>query len=121
MAVNVLVLGDGTGGLVVSNLLRQVARRKGVEVNVRLIGNSPLHTYQPGLLFLPFRKPGYRSLAVIQRRNSDFVGAGVGNRWRRVLQNTGRKRSGAAVLQVLNRQRVRAGSVCRGAQRVLAG
>ena len=77
MAVNVLVLGDGTGGLVVSNLLRQVARRKGVEVNVRLIGNSPLHTYQPGLLFLPFRKPGYRSLADIQRRNSDFVGAGV--------------------------------------------
>ncbi len=77
MAINVLVLGDGTGGLVVSNLLRKEARRKGVEVNVRLIGNSPLHTYQPGLLFLPFRKPGYRSLADIQRRNSDLVGPGV--------------------------------------------
>ena len=69
MAVNVLVLGDGTGGLVVSNLLRKEALRNGVDVDVRLIGNSPLPTYQPGLLFLPFRQPGYRSLADIQRRN----------------------------------------------------
>ena len=42
-----------------------------------MIGNSPLHTYQPGLLFIPFRKPGYRTLADIQRKNSDFVGPGV--------------------------------------------
>ena len=77
MAVNVVVLGDGTGGLVVSNLLSKEARRKGVDVNVRLIGNSPMHTYQPGLLFLPFRKPGYRTLADIQRPNADFIGAGV--------------------------------------------
>jgi len=77
MAVNVVVLGDGTGGLVVSNLLSKEARRKGVDVNVRLIGNSPMHTYQPGFLFLPFRKPGYRTLADIQRPNADFIGAGV--------------------------------------------
>jgi sulfide:quinone oxidoreductase len=77
MATNVLVLGDGTGGLVVSNLLAKQARRKDLQVNVRLIGKSALHTYQPGLLFLPFRKPGYRTLADIQRENSDFVGAGV--------------------------------------------
>ena len=77
MATNVLVLGDGTGGLVVSNLLRKQARRKGLQVNVQLIGNSRLHTYQPGLLFLPFRKPGYRTLADIQRENSDFVGPGI--------------------------------------------
>ena len=51
--------------------------RKDLHVNVRLIGNSPLHTYQPGLLFIPFRKPGYRTLADIQRKNSDFVGPGV--------------------------------------------
>jgi len=66
-----------TGALVVSNLLAKQARRKGLQVNVRLIGNSPLHTYQPGSLFLPFRKPGYRALADIQRKNSDFVGPGV--------------------------------------------
>ncbi len=77
MASNVLVLGDGTGGMVVSNLLARQARRRHLDVNLRLIGNSPLHTYQPGLLFLPFRKPGYRALADIQRANSDFVGPGV--------------------------------------------
>ena len=59
MATNVLVLGDGTGGLVVANLLARTARRQELQVNVRLIGNSPMHTYQPGLLFLPFRKPIY--------------------------------------------------------------
>jgi sulfide:quinone oxidoreductase len=77
MACNVLVLGDGTGGLVVSNLLARQARRKGVDLSVRLIGNSPVHTYQPGLLFLPFRKPGYRTLSDIQRENAQFVGPGV--------------------------------------------
>jgi sulfide:quinone oxidoreductase len=77
VATNVLVLGDGTGGLVVANLLARTARRQDRQVNVRLIGNSPMHTYQPGMLFLPFRKPGYRTLADIQRRNSDFIGPGV--------------------------------------------
>jgi sulfide:quinone oxidoreductase len=77
VATKVLVLGDGTGGLVVSNLLAKRARRGRLQVDVRLIGNSPLHTYQPGMLFLPFRKPGYRSLADIQRPNADFVGPGV--------------------------------------------
>jgi len=73
----VLVLGDGTGGLVVANLLAKTARRRDRPVDVRLVGSSPMHTYQPGMLFLPFRKPGYRTLADIQRRNSDFVGPGV--------------------------------------------
>lgn len=77
MANKVLVLGDGTGGLVVANLLAKQARRRQLPLGVQLIGNSPVHTYQPGLLFLPFRKPGYRTLADIQRRNSDFVGPGV--------------------------------------------
>jgi len=77
MATNVLVLGDGTGGLVIANLLARTARRQDRQVNVRLIGNSPMHTYQPGMLFLPFRKPGYCTLADIQRKNSDFVGPGV--------------------------------------------
>ncbi|MDP1901796.1 MAG: FAD/NAD(P)-binding oxidoreductase [Rubrivivax sp.] len=77
MASKVLVLGDGTGGLVVANQLAKAARRKDLPLEVRLIGNSPLHTYQPGMLFLPFRKPGYRTLADIQRKNSDFIGPGV--------------------------------------------
>ncbi len=77
MANKVLILGGGTGGLVVANLLAKQARRQQLPLSVRLIGNSPVHTYQPGLLFLPFRKPGYQTLADIQRRNSDFVGPGV--------------------------------------------
>ena len=77
MASNVLILGDGTGGLVVANQLARQARSRGLAINVRLIGNSKMHTYQPGMLFLPFRKPGYRTLADIQRPNADFVGAGV--------------------------------------------
>lgn len=77
MVHKVLVLGDGTGGLVVSNLMAREARRKGLAVDLKLIGRSPMHTYQPGLLFLPFRKPGYRTLADIQRPNADFVGPGV--------------------------------------------
>ena len=77
MTHKVLVLGDGTGGLVVANLLAKTARRQDRQVDVRLIGSSPMHTYQPGMLFLPFRRPGYRTLGDIQRRNSDFVGPGV--------------------------------------------
>ena len=77
MATKVLVLGDGTGGLVVANLLAKQARLRDLQLDVQLIGHSPMHTYQPGMLFLPFRKPGYRTLADIQRPTSDFVGAGV--------------------------------------------
>jgi sulfide:quinone oxidoreductase len=77
MTTQVLVLGDGTGGLVVANLLAKQARRQGLPIDIKLIGNSALHTYQPGMLFLPFRKPGYRTLADIQRPNTDFVGPGV--------------------------------------------
>ena len=77
MTIDILVLGDGTGGLVVSNLLARQLRKGQIDARVRLIGRSPMHTYQPGLLFLPFRTPGYRTLADIQRPNADFIGAGV--------------------------------------------
>jgi sulfide:quinone oxidoreductase len=77
MTTNVLVLGDGTGGLVLSNLLARQARRRNLPLNIKLIGNSAKHTYQPGMLFLPFRKPGYRTLADIQRDNTDFVEPGI--------------------------------------------
>jgi sulfide:quinone oxidoreductase len=84
MAINVIVLGDGTGGLVAANLLARQARRRGVALNIRLIGDSPKHTYQPGMLFLPFQTPGYRTLADIQRDNAQFVGPGIDYRIERV-------------------------------------
>ena len=77
MATNVLILGDGTGGLVTANLLAKEARGRKMPLRITLIGNSPMHTYQPGMLFLPFQTPGYRTLADIQRPNTDFVGPGV--------------------------------------------
>lgn len=84
MTTNVLVLGDGTGGLVAANLLRKEARQRGIELRIVLIGDSPMHTYQPGMLFLPFQLPGYRTLADIQRPNSDFVRPGIEHRCERV-------------------------------------
>jgi sulfide:quinone oxidoreductase len=77
MATNVLILGDGTGGLVTANLLAKEARKRKMPLRITLIGNSAVHTYQPGMLFIPFQTPGYRTLADIQRPNADFVGPGV--------------------------------------------
>ena len=77
MTTTVLVLGDGTGGMVAANLLAKEAARRRADVRIRLIGQSPMHTYQPGLLFLPFRKPGYRALSDIQHETAQFVGEGV--------------------------------------------
>jgi len=77
MAVNVVVLGDGIGGIVTANLLRRQARRRTVPLNLKLVGNSPVHTYQPGMLFLPFRKRGYRELADIQKETARFIAPGI--------------------------------------------
>jgi sulfide:quinone oxidoreductase len=86
MATNVLILGDGTGGLVTANLLAKEARGRKLPLRITLIGNSPVHTYQPGMLFLPFQTPGYRTLADIQRPNADFVGPGVEYRCERATE-----------------------------------
>ena len=77
MAIDVIVLGDGTGGVIAANLLASKARKKGLQVNIKIIGKSPMQTYQPGLLFLPFQKSGYRKLADIQRNTAGFIGSGV--------------------------------------------
>ena len=77
MAIDVIVLGDGTGGVLTANLLARKARKKDLQINIKVIGNSPVHTYQPGMLFLPFQTNGYRTLADIQRNTADFIGSGV--------------------------------------------
>lgn len=38
MTIDILVLGDGTGGLVVSNLLAKQLRQGRIDARVRLIG-----------------------------------------------------------------------------------
>ncbi|MBT8128617.1 MAG: NAD(P)/FAD-dependent oxidoreductase, partial [Gammaproteobacteria bacterium] len=77
MTINVLVLGDGIGGIVTANLLLRKARKKDLELRIRLVGNSPMHTYQPGLLFLPFQKTGYKRLEDIQKPNAGLIASGI--------------------------------------------
>ncbi len=73
MDINVLVLGDGIGGIVTANLLRKKARRQNLSLRLKLVGNAPVHTYQPGLLFLPFQTHGYRELTDIQKETARFI------------------------------------------------
>ena len=77
MDVNVLILGDGTGGIVTANLLLKKARKKNLPIKLTIVGNSPQHTYQPGLLFIPFQTSGYRTLADIQKPTADFISTGI--------------------------------------------
>ena len=77
MSTRVIVLGDGTGGLISANMLAKAARKKRIPLQVTVIGRSARHAYQPGLLFMPFRKPGYRRLSDIQRDNARLLGPGI--------------------------------------------
>jgi sulfide:quinone oxidoreductase len=61
---NVVVIGAGTGGALVANLL---SRKLPGEWSVTVIDPSPTHYYQPGFLFLPFRLYGYENEADVAR------------------------------------------------------
>ena len=60
-----LILGAGTGGALLSNLLSRKLEPKEWEITV--IDKSPEHHYQPGYLFLPFRLYGYNGREDIVR------------------------------------------------------
>ena len=77
MAINILILGDGIGGIVTANLLLKKANKKNLSLNIKLVGNSPMHTYQPGMLFLPFQKSGYKKLADLQKPTANFIASGI--------------------------------------------
>lgn len=77
MAISVIILGDGTGGIITANLLLRTARRRQVDLEVTVIGKASMHTYQAGLLFLPFQKVGYKTVDDIQRPTSDYLSKGV--------------------------------------------
>ena len=77
MDINVLVLGDGIGGIVTANLLFRKSKRRNLSLKLKLVGKSPTHTYQPGMLFLPFQKPGYRELSDIQKQTVRFIAPGI--------------------------------------------
>ena len=77
MTIDVLVVGDGIGGIVPANLLSKKARKRNLALDLKLVGHSPTHTYQPGMLFLPFQKPGYRNLSDIQKKTAAFIAPDV--------------------------------------------
>lgn len=102
MPVKVIILGAGTGGTIAANLLLKKAQRKGVALELTLIGESTQHTYQPGLLFIPFQKAGYRTLADIQRPTADFVAPGIDYRCEKILAIDTAKRQVTTERQTLN-------------------
>jgi sulfide:quinone oxidoreductase len=62
---NIVILGAGTGGTIVANMLSQELNLK--EWCVTVIDRSDEHHYQPGYLFIPFRLYGYEGRQDIVR------------------------------------------------------
>jgi len=67
-----VILGAGTGGTVMANLLRRRLRRADWTINV--IDRDNEHFYQPGFLFLPF---GFLTKKQIVKPKSKFLPKGV--------------------------------------------
>jgi sulfide:quinone oxidoreductase len=63
---NVVIIGGGFGSLTLANQLRRTAARGDTPVTITVIGNLDTVLYQPGFLFVPFNKPGYRDLSQIR-------------------------------------------------------
>ncbi|MEJ2380412.1 MAG: CBS domain-containing protein [Gammaproteobacteria bacterium] len=61
----IVILGAGTGGTIVANLLARDLDTK--EFNLTVIDNAERHLYQPGLLFIPFKLYGYHGEEDIAR------------------------------------------------------
>jgi sulfide:quinone oxidoreductase len=75
---NVVVLGAGTGGALVANLLSHRLDLR--QWTITVIDRGSVHVFQPGLLFLPFAMYGYRTEEDVVRpisaplpRNVDLV------------------------------------------------
>ncbi|HEY5682470.1 MAG TPA: FAD-dependent oxidoreductase, partial [Sulfuricaulis sp.] len=61
----ILILGAGTAGALIANMLsRKLARD---EWSVTVVDRATEHVYQPGMLFLPFRLYGYKRREHITR------------------------------------------------------
>ena len=79
---HIVILGAGTGGTVVANMLERALNLK--EWQITIIDRSSEHHYQPGYLFLPMRLYGYERRSQVVRdireklpSNADFVQADV--------------------------------------------
>ncbi len=55
---NVLVLGDGAAGIIISNKLRLLTDRE--RVSISIVGNTPLHYFKPDGIHIPLNLKNYR-------------------------------------------------------------
>src|SRR5687767_8592392 len=60
----ILILGGGTGGTLLANLL---ARRIGERATITVVSSQMQHYYQPGWLYVPFGQQDPRSLSRPER------------------------------------------------------
>lgn len=79
---NIVILGAGTGGTIMANLLSQELNLK--EWAITVIDRSNEHHYQPGYLFIPFRLYGYQGRQDVVRgiteklpKNTRFIQAQI--------------------------------------------
>lgn len=56
---NILILGAGTGGSIIANILCK--KLPPDQFSITVVDRSNIHYYQPGLLFIPFKLYGYES------------------------------------------------------------
>ncbi|MBL9117742.1 MAG: FAD-dependent oxidoreductase [Verrucomicrobiaceae bacterium] len=68
MKKNLLILGAGTAGTMIANLMNR--RLPANDWQITVVDRSDAHLYQPGLLFLPF---GHYSETDIVRKTADFL------------------------------------------------
>jgi sulfide:quinone oxidoreductase len=68
---SIVVLGAGTGGSLISNLLVHKLDMK--EWTITLIDHASRHVYQPGLLFIPMRLYGYETQDDVAKSISDPI------------------------------------------------
>ena len=62
----ILILGGGTGGTLIANLLAK--KLKGSEAQVAVVSSSVRHMYQPGWLYVPFGRQDPRALSRPERK-----------------------------------------------------
>lgn len=69
MGKRILIVGGGMGGTIVANGLarRMAAEMQAGEVAVTVLGTTPEHMYQPGLLYVPFGRARSQELCRQER------------------------------------------------------
>jgi sulfide:quinone oxidoreductase len=82
MRTKILILGGGLAGTIVANgLVRRLASEsRSGDVTITVLGNTPKHMYQPGLLYVPFGRAREQELfrderTVLDRRISLIIDA----------------------------------------------